>query len=60
MKVIRLLALLTSHLYPQKMFLVLIIVRDWVNSGARVGRKDYVNEKYSLHYRESTLQSSGL
>ena len=45
MKVVRFSTLLTDRRYPLGIFLVLISVRG--------GRKDYVNEKFQSHHRES-------
>jgi hypothetical protein len=45
MKVVRLSALRTSCLYPQEIFLVLIVAES--TPGPLFGRKEYVNEKSS-------------
>jgi len=53
MKVVRLSALLTGHLYPQKIFLVIISVRGQVDLRDIVaGRK--------VNHRESKTRPSGL
>ena len=53
-------ALPTGRLYPQEIFLVLISVRDWVDSKLIVGRKDYVSQKFQGIHRKSNPQPSGL
>ena len=60
MKVVRLSALCASRLYPQEIFLVLMSVRGWVNPRAIVRMKDYANEKFQWHQRESNPWPSGL
>jgi hypothetical protein len=40
MKVVRVSALTTGHLYPQEAFLVLISVRSWADLRATMDRKD--------------------
>jgi hypothetical protein len=60
MKVARLSVLRTGCFYPQEIFLAIISVRGWVDPTAIVRRKDYVNEKFQWHRRESIPRPSGL
>jgi hypothetical protein len=59
-KVVRLSALHTGHLYLQEIFLVLISARGWVTPRPYCGWKDYVNEKFQWHHRESNQPPSDL
>jgi len=47
MKVVRLSALRTGRLYPQEIFLVLILLEAESTPGPYCDRKDYVNENSS-------------
>ena len=61
MKVVRLSALRSGRLYPERN---IPGPHFWLRlsrpPGPQCGRKDYVNEKYELHHRESNPRSSDL
>ena len=53
MKVVRLSASRTGHLYPQEMFLILIFSRGWVDPRAMVRWEVICHWKIQWHHRES-------
>jgi len=56
MKVVRLSALCTGHLYPPGNSWYSFLLEAELTSGPWCSRKDYVNEKFQWHHRESNPQ----
>jgi hypothetical protein len=60
MNVVRLSTLLPAAFIPQKIFPLLISVRNWVDTRTRLRPESYVNEKFQWHHRASNPRPSGL